>query len=264
MSVVSCLEPWPSPDELASLRRAVLAHFANVVHPHRDDASRRGSDDVATEDDPGGHVHALDEDDVRVVAAPYRVCPLGAHIDHQGGVVAGLALNCGILLGFVPTPDPPENEDNHHHKGWGHEEEDDEDDEDKDDEAGEEDGSRGREGDDDGRACLTTSTTVCLVSDAFGGEVRFDVNDVPPPGHVGGEDANWGAYARGAAWAIRAWLADPDTDLIADRLTRGIVGVVRAAPPGADRGGVSSSAAVGHTLDVNATSITEGNSTSFS
>jgi hypothetical protein len=44
--------------------------------------------------------------DVQVVAAPYRVCPLGAHIDHQGGPVTALALQLGILLAFVPHVSP--------------------------------------------------------------------------------------------------------------------------------------------------------------
>ena len=41
-----------------------------------------------------------------MVAAPYRVCPLGAHIDHQGGPVTALALQIGIVLGFVPHASP--------------------------------------------------------------------------------------------------------------------------------------------------------------
>nr|CAD1840292.1 unnamed protein product [Ananas comosus var. bracteatus] len=41
--------------------------------------------------------------DVRVVACPYRICPLGAHIDHQGGIVAAMTINYGVLLGFVPS-----------------------------------------------------------------------------------------------------------------------------------------------------------------
>uniref|UniRef100_A0A1J3EFC0 Galacturonokinase n=1 Tax=Noccaea caerulescens TaxID=107243 RepID=A0A1J3EFC0_NOCCA len=40
---------------------------------------------------------------VRVVVAPYRICPLGAHIDHQGGAVSAMTINKGILLGFVPS-----------------------------------------------------------------------------------------------------------------------------------------------------------------
>ncbi|KAL6191841.1 hypothetical protein ACLB2K_038230 [Fragaria x ananassa] len=42
---------------------------------------------------------------VRVVASPYRICPLGAHIDHQGGIVSAMTINRGILLGFVPSGD---------------------------------------------------------------------------------------------------------------------------------------------------------------
>ncbi|KAM2039440.1 hypothetical protein ACFX1T_012879 [Malus domestica] len=43
--------------------------------------------------------------EVRVVVSPYRICPLGAHIDHQGGTVSAMAINKGILLGFVPSGD---------------------------------------------------------------------------------------------------------------------------------------------------------------
>lgn len=44
-------------------------------------------------------------DDVRVVVSPYRICPLGAHIDHQGGTVTAMTINMGILLAFVPSGD---------------------------------------------------------------------------------------------------------------------------------------------------------------
>ncbi|KAH7544763.1 galacturonokinase [Ziziphus jujuba] len=44
-------------------------------------------------------------DEVRVVASPYRICPLGAHIDHQGGTVSAMTVNKGILLGFIPSGD---------------------------------------------------------------------------------------------------------------------------------------------------------------
>ncbi|RWW31411.1 hypothetical protein GW17_00003960 [Ensete ventricosum] len=43
--------------------------------------------------------------DARVVVSPYRICPLGAHIDHQGGTVTAMTINMGLLLGFVPSPD---------------------------------------------------------------------------------------------------------------------------------------------------------------
>ncbi|XP_058188937.1 galacturonokinase isoform X2 [Rhododendron vialii] len=44
-------------------------------------------------------------EDVRVVVSPYRICPLGAHVDHQGGTVSAMTINKGILLGFVPSGD---------------------------------------------------------------------------------------------------------------------------------------------------------------
>ncbi|XP_022988530.1 galacturonokinase [Cucurbita maxima] len=44
-------------------------------------------------------------EDVRIVVSPYRICPLGAHIDHQGGNVSAMAINKGVLLGFVPSGD---------------------------------------------------------------------------------------------------------------------------------------------------------------
>lgn len=31
-----------------------------------------------------------------VFFCPYRICPLGAHIDHQYGKINGLAINYGI------------------------------------------------------------------------------------------------------------------------------------------------------------------------
>ncbi|GBG69951.1 hypothetical protein CBR_g4778, partial [Chara braunii] len=40
---------------------------------------------------------------IRVVASPYRICPIGAHIDHQGGPVTAMAISAGVLLGFVPS-----------------------------------------------------------------------------------------------------------------------------------------------------------------
>lgn len=43
--------------------------------------------------------------DIEVIAAPYRICPLGAHIDHQGGPVLGMTINAYTLMVFVPTKD---------------------------------------------------------------------------------------------------------------------------------------------------------------
>ena len=42
---------------------------------------------------------------IRVVASPYRISPLGAHIDHQGGPVLGMTINAYTLLAYVPGRD---------------------------------------------------------------------------------------------------------------------------------------------------------------
>jgi galactokinase len=47
----------------------------------------------------------VDAAQVRVVRAPLRICPLGAHIDHQLGVVTGMTIDRALLLAFVPTAD---------------------------------------------------------------------------------------------------------------------------------------------------------------
>jgi len=44
--------------------------------------------------------------DVRVIRSPYRICPLGAHIDHQLGPVSAIAVNQGIALAFVVNDVP--------------------------------------------------------------------------------------------------------------------------------------------------------------
>jgi len=43
------------------------------------------------------------EGKVAVVASPYRICPLGAHIDHQGGSVLGMTINAYTLMAFSPV-----------------------------------------------------------------------------------------------------------------------------------------------------------------
>lgn len=64
---------WPSEDELNGIRK-IVSGMAGV-----------------------------DKVKVRVVVSPYRICPLGAHIDHQGGTVSAMTINKGILLGFTPS-----------------------------------------------------------------------------------------------------------------------------------------------------------------
>ena len=39
------------------------------------------------------------------IFSPYRVCPLGAHVDHQHGLVTGFAFDKGVDLLFTPTDD---------------------------------------------------------------------------------------------------------------------------------------------------------------
>lgn len=47
--------------------------------------------------------HGVVRENVRVVVSPYRICPLGAHIDHQGGSVLGMTINASTIMVFCPT-----------------------------------------------------------------------------------------------------------------------------------------------------------------
>jgi galactokinase/galacturonokinase len=38
---------------------------------------------------------------LRYVIAPYRICPIGAHVDHQGGFVLGRTINAYTVLAYV-------------------------------------------------------------------------------------------------------------------------------------------------------------------
>ncbi|MBN1992327.1 MAG: GHMP kinase [Anaerolineae bacterium] len=51
------------------------------------------------------HHYQVDPAAIRVVKAPLRICPLGAHIDHQLGLVTGMTIDQSLLLAFAPTPD---------------------------------------------------------------------------------------------------------------------------------------------------------------
>ena len=39
------------------------------------------------------------------IFSPYRVCPLGAHVDHQHGLVTGFAIDKGVDLWFTLRED---------------------------------------------------------------------------------------------------------------------------------------------------------------
>jgi galactokinase len=45
----------------------------------------------------------VNEDEIRIVCSPLRICPLGAHIDHQLGLVTGMTIDRSILLAFAPN-----------------------------------------------------------------------------------------------------------------------------------------------------------------
>lgn len=136
-------------------------------------------------------------DVVRVVVSPYRICPLGAHIDHQGGTVSAMTIDKGIILGFVPSGDPQ----------------------------------------------------VLLRSGQFSGEVRFRVDQIQLPKHIGKsngkiqennpsdtlEECKWGSYAKGAVYALQHG---------GNHLKQGITGFI-CGTEGLDSSGLSSSAAVG-------------------
>jgi galactokinase len=51
------------------------------------------------------HHPAVDPETIQVVRSPLRICPLGAHIDHQLGRVTGMTINQSVLLAFAPAPD---------------------------------------------------------------------------------------------------------------------------------------------------------------
>ncbi|HXV62389.1 MAG TPA: galactokinase family protein, partial [Vicinamibacteria bacterium] len=44
------------------------------------------------------------EEKVRVVISPYRICPIGAHIDHQGGPTLGMAVSAHSALNYTTAP----------------------------------------------------------------------------------------------------------------------------------------------------------------
>ena len=43
--------------------------------------------------------------ELKHIFSPYRVCPLGAHVDHQHGLVTGLAINYGIGVSYAVNDD---------------------------------------------------------------------------------------------------------------------------------------------------------------
>ena len=48
---------------------------------------------------------SLDRSQAFLVKAPLRICPLGAHVDHQGGTVTGMTVDREVLMAVVPGND---------------------------------------------------------------------------------------------------------------------------------------------------------------
>jgi galactokinase len=67
---------------------------------------REGSPALARAAEGLSHTFALPPSaSIRLLFAPYRVCPLGAHVDHQDGVVTGMAIDQGVAFAFAPRAD---------------------------------------------------------------------------------------------------------------------------------------------------------------
>ncbi|MBI4229144.1 MAG: hypothetical protein HY693_05400 [Deltaproteobacteria bacterium] len=49
---------------------------------------------------------SVPEGELSFVVSPYRICPLGAHIDHQGGPVLGMTIEAYTILAFMPLAAP--------------------------------------------------------------------------------------------------------------------------------------------------------------
>ena len=45
------------------------------------------------------------ETEVRTIVSPYRICPLGAHVDHQGGSMLGMAISACTVLAYAASTD---------------------------------------------------------------------------------------------------------------------------------------------------------------
>ena len=52
-----------------------------------------------------GESSSFDRSEAFLVNAPLRICPLGAHVDHQGGVVTGMTVDRQVVMAAVPETD---------------------------------------------------------------------------------------------------------------------------------------------------------------
>ena len=103
------------------------------------------------------------------IFSPYRVCPLGAHVDHQHGLVTGFAIDKGVDLWFDVNGETPSGSPCV---------------------GGEKKSSLNRED--------LGGSHVHLESRTFEGTVDFEIDK---PSQV--REHHWGDYARGAKYALR-------------------------------------------------------------
>lgn len=101
------------------------------------------------------------------IFSPYRVCPLGAHVDHQHGLVTGFAIDKGVDLWFNVCDGQRSKVEGQNAVG----------------------GQRSK---------VEGISHVHLESKTFEGVVDFDIDT---PSQV--REHHWGDYARGAKYALR-------------------------------------------------------------
>ena len=143
------------------------------------------------------------------IFSPYRVCPLGAHVDHQHGLVTGFAIDKGVDLWFNVCDGQRSKVEGQNAVGG---------------QRSKVEGQRSKVGGQ--RSKVEGISHVHLESRTFEGMVDFDID---APSQV--REHHWGDYARGAKYALRKRF----------ELKRGIDGVIQGSLP---VGGLSSSAAV--------------------
>jgi galactokinase/galacturonokinase len=49
------------------------------------------------------NTYGHEAEEARVICSPYRICPLGAHVDHQHGVVTGMCIDRSVLMVYAPN-----------------------------------------------------------------------------------------------------------------------------------------------------------------
>ena len=152
------------------------------------------------------------------IFSPYRVCPLGAHVDHQHGLVTGFAIDKGVDLWFnITNTDSPDKKTNTNCSNDPNKKTNTDSPDDTDKKT-----STNCSNDTNKRP----DSLVVLDSETFSGHVEFDI---AAPTLM--KQGNWGDYARGAKFALQKRF----------QLKTGITGVIKGSLP---VGGLSSSAAV--------------------